>query len=176
MRKSPLSKWLLVCLFSTLIMMRGSAQQPTPTPHDSPLSIISADSLANGDVVLTFVSTGDLPGQITLTLHPAANGSYSGEWAFTVAYADNTDPDTGIDPELAEGAHYDDGDHPHRGFLRLVNRGSLQGAVSSATLSLDADGALTGVAAALSIERGGKEFDGATGSGQATLSGLTLTF
>ena len=97
--------------------------------------------------------------------------------AFTVAHADNTDPVTGVDPELAETPDQPGvAPAPDRGYLRLIEQGTLQGSVSAASVTVGADGALTAMSASLIIDRGAKEFDGATGSGQATLSGLTLTF
>ena len=166
---------LFVCALPLFLLSSLSAQQPTPTTHNETLTGLSADELPNGDVVVSFVAGGDLRGHITLTLHPYANG-YTGEWAFTVAHADNTDPATGIDPEL-EVHHDGDGDaEPHKGFLRLIEQGSLQGTVSTATLTRDDEGGLTDLSATLSIDGGVKEFDGAKGSGQATITGLTLVF
>jgi hypothetical protein len=167
----------------------GAAQQPAPpappVAHASNFGTGRADTLADGTVVISFETAGDLKGLVTLTLHPSGTGTFGGEWAFTVAHADNTDPATGEDPEL-EAQHHDDGDaggpddtgeeHPHQAFLTLVHQGSLSGAVSSAVVSFDAAGALNDLSATLSIDQGALEFDGATGTGQATLSGLNLIF
>jgi len=175
MGKLRVVKSLVVCCLPLLMTIRGAAQQPLAIAHSSTLSGLSADLLENGDVIISSEALGDLRGLVTLTLHPYAGG-YIGEWAFTVAHADNTDPATGVDPELAEGPHNDNDGDIHHSFLRLVQQGTLQGTVNAASLSLDTNGALTGVSAALTIDKGAREFDGATGTGQATLDSLTLIF
>ena len=180
---AALRQTLRISLFLVLFFFPASlatAQSSVGTLHRSDLGVTGADGLPNGDVVISLAATGELRGLITLILHPS-NGGYTGEWAFTVAHADTTDPATGLDPELEDAEHHEDSGAdpeatPHKGFLQIIQRGTLQGAVSGASFAVDANGVLTDLSASLSIDRGGKEFDGATGSGAATLSGLVLIF
>ena len=151
----------------------GAAQQSVGTSHFSAFGTPTVDVLADGKVVITFIVTGDLQGLLTLTLHPGDGGLYVGDWAMIVAYADNTDPVTGIDPELAGDVP---GAGPDKGYLRLIHRGALSGSVKDAQVSFDSDGKLTDVFAPLVISQGALEFNNTTGSGRATLAGLTLYF
>lgn len=163
---------VLVAIATTLVIAQQSG------PHNAALSPLSLDRLADGSVVATMISGGDdLGGVVTFTLRPDGNGTYAGEWALTVSHADNTDPDTGEEPEHEEGIDPETGQpHQHKDFLRLVYRGSLDGSVAGAQLTFDAAGALTELTAPLIIQQGSKDFAGATGSGQATVGELTLTF
>jgi len=157
----------------------GSAQFSPGTSRSSALGALRADVLDQGKVVISAAAGGDLAGLVTLTLYPADSGSYIGEWAFVVAHADNTDPETGVEPEAhGEEDHDHPGadDPPHKDFLRLVHRGALAGAVSSASVTLDADGHLSALSANLAVDRGTQEFLGAAGSGRASLTDLSLTF
>jgi hypothetical protein len=173
-------------LMVALATGQSTAQQPTGVPHTADLSAPRVDVLDGGDTVITLAASGELKGLVTFTLRRAADGSFNGEWAFTVAHVDNTDPATGVEPE-PEHEHADadhehaDGDHehhehPHRDYVTMVHRGALAGAVSGAQLSFDSGGALAEITAALTIAQGSAEFEGATGSGQATLNALTLFF
>jgi hypothetical protein len=153
-----------------------AAQQATGSSHASALSAPRVDTLGDGRVVISLIASGDLRGLLTLTLHPTAGSSYTGEWAFTVAHVDNSDPATGLEP-APEGPEGDtSADHPHKDFVRLVQRGSLSGTVGDAVLVRDASGALSGLAATLSVCLGTMEFNGAAGSGNASLTDLTLVF
>ena len=152
----------------------SGAQQQAPAPVDRAVTLTrqSADVLADGTLVVTSVATGDLRGMVTLTLRPGANGTYAGEWAFTVAHTDHADPATGIEPVPEEGHE----GHSHVDFVTYVRRGALSGSVSGAQVTFDADGAPTTLTASLAISQGSLEFEGQTGSGQATLTALNLRF
>ena len=52
----------LLCVLTLLFASVAMAQQPATTDHSSQLGAISADALANGDVVISLVATGDLKG------------------------------------------------------------------------------------------------------------------
>jgi hypothetical protein len=155
-----------------------STTPPSPVPHAATLSDARVDLLADGRYTVTMDVTGDLAGSVTLMLVPKGDGSFGGEWAFTVAHVDNTDPATGIEPEAdphhEEGAE-PDGDAPHRDFVRLVRRGAFNGTIANATLDIVAD-ALTGLSATIVIDQGAGEFAGALGSGEATLTSLNLNY
>jgi hypothetical protein len=154
------------------------AQQPPPaTASTGTLTGMTCDVMPDGKVVVTLVATGDLTGLLTLQFTPGASGGYDGEWAISVQHADHTDPATGAEP--VQQPHDDTGnpdDHPHQDFTRLVQRGSLSGSISGALVTFNADGALTGFTAPLTISKGFKEFAGVTGSGEATLTTFTFTF
>ena len=175
---------VLVAVATTFVV----AQQPAP--RTAALSGLSLDTLADGAVVVTLIATGDDFGKglATFQFQPNGSGGYDGTWALALSYADNTDPATGEEPPFEEHPHTDsdhphadgDGDdhpaHDHQDFLRLVDRGSLQGSVTGAQLTFNAEGALTDFTAPLTVTQGFKEFAGATGSGDASLGALTLTF
>jgi hypothetical protein len=143
--------------------------------HLSNFGPARASVLDDGTVVMSFDAGGDLRGVVTLTLRAGNNGLFAGEWAFTVAHVDSTDPETGVEPPPEIGP---DGEpvHPHRDFVNLVHRGTLAGSVAGAVIVFDATGALVDVQAPLTIGQGTLEFQSVTGSGQATLTGLTLSF
>lgn len=182
---------VVAALCAVVLASRPAAAEDSPTgiAHHSAFGAPRVNTLDSGTLVLSFDAAGDLRGVVTLTLHACAvAGTYEGEWAFTVAHMDGIDPATGAEPPMhpeGEHAHADvpddlgeehEPDHPHRDFVTLVHRGSLAGIVSSAAVVRDADGAVTGLEAALTIHQGASEFQGVTGSGQATLSGLELLF
>jgi hypothetical protein len=161
---------VLIAVASTTFS--GAQQPPAPTDHAVTLTRQSADALPDGTVVVTSVATGDLKGMVTLTLRPAGDGTFAGEWAFTVAHVDHADPATGVEPVPEEGHE----GHQHHDFVTFVRRGALSGAVASAQVTFDAEGLPTTLTAPLAIGQGSLEFEGKTGSGQATLSTLTLRF
>jgi hypothetical protein len=176
----------IAAAFVVLLTTAGAAHHPHGETRTSGLAAPRIDVLADGQVVISSAAGGDLAGLVTLTLAPTANGAYSGSWAMTVAHADNTDPQTGIEPPAhghGEGGHdhpAEAGDHgapgPHQDFVRLVHRGALAGTVNTASLQFGSDGALTALEAQLSVGLGTLEFHGASGSGHATLTELTLAF
>ena len=166
-------------LLLALATSQTAAQQPTGVPHSADLSAPRVDVLDTGETVITLTASGELKGLVTFNLRPTPDGRFNGEWAFTVGHVDNADPATGIEPEPEHehtGGDHEHPGHPHRDYVTVVHRGALAGAISGAQLSFDSAGALTAVSAALTIARGSAEFDGATGSGEATLTALTLFY
>lgn len=172
----------LVSAFVVVLTTVGSAHHPSRTSALAPPRV---DRMADGSVVVSHVAAGELAGLLTLTLHPAGGGSYVGEWALMVAHADNTDPETGIEPP--PHPHGEEHVHPapgepahevgaHKDFVRFVHRGALFGAVRDASLVFDAQGGLTDVSANLSVDRGTQEFSAALGTGHARLTNLELSF
>jgi hypothetical protein len=174
---SVLASAALLCVVTTVSSV---AQQPSGVPHTSDLSAARVDVLANGELVVTLTASGELKGLVTFKLRRTADGAVNGDWAFTLAHVDNADPATGIEPEHEnEHEHQHEGgdhEHPHRDYVTMVHRGSLAGTLSNAQLSFDSAGGLSEMSASLTIAQGSSEFEGATGSGQATLSALTLFF
>jgi hypothetical protein len=173
--------------FVVLLATAGAAHDPHGATHASPLAGARVDVAPDGRTVVSLVAGGDLAGLLTLDLTPAPNGTYSGRWALTVAHADHTDPDTGVEPpaephDHGGGAHGPGEGHgegagtPHRDFVRLVHRGALAGTVNLASLQLGADGGATALSAQLTVGLGTLEFHGASGTGHATLTELTLAF
>jgi hypothetical protein len=161
-------------------------QSPSTDTYSATLSGARVDVLADGRVAVTMDAEGDLAGSVTLMLTPKSDGTYGGEWAMTVAHVDNTDPQTGVEPENAEDPHHHaeteahagepaDAPLPHRDYVRLVRRGAMNGVIDTATLSFGPNG-LASLTANIGIAQGALEFAGVTGSGVATLSSLTLNF
>lgn len=168
---------LTACL---IWVMAAAGQAPVATSHTAELSGPRVDVLDDGRVAVSVDAAGDLAGTMTLMLTPNGDGTYGGEWAITVGHVDNTDPETGVEPETAEAAHqHADGEPaetaPHRDFVRIIRRGALNGTIANATISFGPDG-LADLVANLAITQGASEFSGATGTGVATLSSLTLIF
>jgi hypothetical protein len=179
-RRAGISVLLIAFVIAIAAAQQGSAHDG---PHGTALSGMSLDVLADGKVVVTMAATGEYAGTVTFQFQPNGSGTFDGEWAFTVAHADNTDPETGLEPDPDEGEPHDhsEGTEPnepgaHKDFLRLVQRGALGGSIAGAELTFNAQGALTALTAPLTIAQGFNEFDGVTGSGEATLDALTLTF
>lgn len=169
------------CVAIACLALAGLASgQPVTASHTSDLTGARVDTLANGTVVVSLDAKGALAGSLTLTLTPNGDGTYGGQWALMVAHTDNTDPETGIDPAEEEHAEHADGEEhaeaqPHRDFVRFVHRGAINGEVIGATLSFGPNG-LADLSANITITQGALEFDGATGTGTATLSSLVLNF
>lgn len=165
-----------------LALAEIASGHPVTASHTSDLTGARVDTLANGTVVVSLDAKGALAGSLTLTLTPNGDGTYGGQWALMVAHTDNTDPETGIDPAEAEHAEHADGEahehgeaQPHRDYVRYVHRGAINGEVTGATLSFGPNG-LADLSANITITQGALEFDGATGTGTATLSSLVLNF
>ncbi|MEO8680504.1 MAG: hypothetical protein ABI665_15740 [Vicinamibacterales bacterium] len=159
-------------LLLTAIGTIAAAQQPaTTTSHASTATHPRVDVMAAGKVVVSLDMSGDLPGILTLNLQQQPDGSVTGDWALVVAYADARDPATGDEP-----SHEETVGHPHKDFLTLVRRGTLGGSITSGSLAFAADGSLADLTAALAIDVGSVEFDGASGTGSATLADLSLVF
>jgi hypothetical protein len=174
MNPAPRSAGIAALFIALAVSLAAAQQSSAPGPNVSTLTTASLNVLPDQTTV-TFVAGGPgLRGVVTMQLRPAAGGVYDGEWAFTVAHADPTDPATGEEPPLEQ--HEDGEAHSHKDFLTLVHRGSLQGTVLGARLTVGADGKLTALTAPLSISAGFGEFTGAAGWGSATLAELTLSF
>lgn len=161
-------------------------QAPVTSSYSAALSGSRVDVLADGRVAVTMDAEGDLAGSVTLMLSPKGDGTYGGEWAMTVAHVDNTDPQTGVEPENAEDPHHHaeaephagepaDAPLPHRDYVRIVRRGAMNGTIDTATLTFGPAGLAT-LMANIGITQGSAEFAGASGTGVATLTSLTLTF
>jgi hypothetical protein len=167
---------MAVC--AALATTPGIALQPTGVPHSADLSAPRVDVIAGGETIISLTATGELKGIVTLKLRRTANGTLTGDWAFTVAHVDNSDPATGVEPPSHPQHEHGDGEHEHahRDFVTMVHRGALAGTVSDAQLTFDSEGALAELSATLTIAQGSSEFAGATGTGQATLKTLTLFF
>jgi hypothetical protein len=178
---TPKSLSLFVCLALLAAVPPLRAIQPLPVVHESTLGSARVDLMEHGKVVISMDAVGELPGIITLTLEPSSTGGYTGTWAFMVAKVDNTDPATGVEPPPHGHQPVNDAPHltaeatPHRDYVRLVHRGDLSGTVTHAAFTRNDTGAAD-LMAALTIIRGGLEFQGVTGAGMATLDTLRLRF
>jgi len=177
------------CLLGACLIwaMTTAGQANGQDPRTATLSGARADVLADGRVAVTMDAAGDLTGSVTLMLSPKGDGTYGGEWAMTVAHVDNTDPETGVEPENVEAPHHHAADEPHafdppdapplphRDYVRMVRRGAMNGVIDTATLTFGPNGLAT-LTANIGITQGAAEFAGASGTGVATLTSLTLTF
>lgn len=169
------------CVFILVLFMTGAighAHPSTSDSHTQDLSGVRVSTPADGRLVVNLEATGDLPGLLTLNLRVDGDGSLRGDWAFVVRYVDNTDPETGEEPPAHghDGESHEGEEHPHRDYVRIVDRGTMAGTIDGATVTLGADGTLTDLSAALTILQGSLEFEGATGNGTATLASLALEF
>jgi len=164
------------------VVLTAPGGEPSPS-HASALAAPRVDRMDDGRVIVSQVAAGDLAGMVTLTLHPAAKGSYVGEWAFMVAHADNTDPETGLEPpphlhntipQPGERAAPPHEVGSHKDFVRYVHRGALFGIVTGASLAFDAHGGLTDISAKLAVDQGTQEFTGVSGTGHVSLNTIKL--
>jgi hypothetical protein len=129
---------------------------------DNPTSGTFADTLNNaqvsehqdGDLIVVISAVGDLPGTLTLKVHRTGTTITGGEWAFNVAYTEETqipNPPPG-EPDHTEA---------------LIQRGSLKGTITGGQVSLNGDGTVSAIdSVQLSINGATMEFE-ATNSGTA---------
>lgn len=171
MTRIPPAAGAALVLLALFMAPAISARTNNALAYTSTATHARIDPLEDGKIVVNLDVKGDLPGLLTLNLQQNADGTVTGDWALVVAYADPTDPATGEEPDHAET----DG-QPHKDFLRLVRRGTLGGSIRSASLLLNGEGGLADLTAALDVEKGSVEFEGALGSGTATLADLSLVF
>jgi hypothetical protein len=152
---------------------------PPPLPgHAADLSGMSLETLADGQLVVTLVATGELAGLVTLRLQPVEGGTFNGEWTAMVTQTEVISPETAPEPEVppADDPEAEPAAEVAPELVRFVVRGSLTGNVSGAQLTFDAEGALTDFSAPLTITEGGMEFAGISGAGSATAASLLLEF
>lgn len=176
---------------ASVVLLAGSWASATPDhdPNRFPTTLSNArvDVLPDGKVVINFDTSGEYRGLLTFNISGDGAG-LTGDWMLSVRYTDNTDPATGVEPagdhsHETAAAHERaatenlDGNHPHRDYVRFVDRGVIGGTIDAASLDFDADGKLIDFRAQLRITIGTLTFDGATGTGLAELTrGLALAF
>ena len=135
---------------------------------------LKADQVSRGEdgrLVIAISASGDLRGALTLTITgTSSTGSITGgEWVLVNTY---------IEDVLGEGHTEDDGhdeEYPgHHAGERLIQLGSLSGAITGGTLTLDSSGNASSVTfVQLGIALGSLSFDGVhEGTGSLALSGL----
>jgi hypothetical protein len=181
---------MTVCLCVSVALLvtaaAASAQALAPNGHLGMLTDARVSTLASGRIVVSMEAGGDLPGLMTITLDKDAGGAYVGQWALVVAFVEDLNPDGTVAttrPEVNEDPLIHE---QHHDRMRAVRRGTLSGAVVSATLRLREDGGIAGVDfAQLSLGRGSLTFVGVTGNGVLTTivtdgavagNSLSLTF
>jgi len=170
----------LLAVVSFLVLALGAAvtsavqaHTPSPDPQTALFVTPRVDRLADGRVVLSFDTIGGLRGVLTFDLRGSEANGYSGTWAFMVSHHDYSNPTTGDDVPHDHGG----GTQLHQEHLRVIQLGSLRGAVTTANLTFGADGALVDfVVPSLTISGGTLEFAGVHGHGSATLNALSLFF
>lgn len=181
---------VLVCLFAVTAGTRVLLATPDhPDSFPTKFGAPRVDVLPDGKVVINLYTTGEYKGLLTLNLTPDAAGVYSGDWMIAVRYTDNTDPATGVEPPAETHAHESvaeheraaaenaDGTHPHRDFVRFVDKGVIGGTIDLVSIDLGPDNTLVDLRALLKITVGTLTFQGITGTGMADLSrGLALSF
>jgi hypothetical protein len=134
--------------------------------HTYNVTLSHAESMtdSSGRVVVTLMAKGDLSGVVTLALERNAAGAVTGgEWAMNVSYTEAVP----VDPSAPVSADPDGGE-------RLVQKGTIKGAVVGGTLTLSADGSLTSLNdVVLSLNGGTIQYQSATsGSGLVTATQL----
>jgi hypothetical protein len=179
----------MISVLSLAGALLPAAAYAATTSHEVSLNSAQVSVVSSSRVVVTMAAGGeDLKGLITLTLdRDAATGAVTGEWSLVVRYAEYLDADGNVIDEH-HAAHGDDELDPnHKERLRLVNRGTLTGQVTSGAVAISADGVVTGLdGLVLAITTGSEEFAGVTGDAagsasalndsQASSGTLTLTF
>ena len=136
------------------------------SPFAMSLSAARVDSVAGGQVAVSFLSADDIRGLLSLTIEPngaTERGSARGEWVLVSRYHQDLTPEGQPDPDPEASRHEE-----HE-YFELHERGTMRGAITGGTLVYGADGQLTGIESlALSIDGGSMEFEGAKGTGSAS--------
>ncbi len=136
------------------------------TTYNVTLSHPEATTDSAGRVVVTLMAAGDLTGVVTVALERNAAGTVTGgEWAMNVSYVETVpvDPATPVDPN---------GDND--GGERLVQKGTIKGAVAGGTVTLNADGTLARLNdVVLSLTSGTLQYQ-ATTTGSGVLGATNL--
>jgi len=170
------TRTLLLCGTAALTL---AAASPDPAHAagrvDVTLSAARVD-MVEDSVVASFEASGAIRGLFTVTIHRGANGALRGEWVLVSRYLIDVTPDGQPDPLAFDERAALPGwelHARHKEYFRIVERGTLHGAIAGGALSFDVDGRLRSIdALQLTIAGGNREFAGLTGSGSLTGSSL----
>jgi hypothetical protein len=125
-------------------------------------------------------TAGDLRGLLTLTIDRTADGVTTGEWALVVKHLQDVDA---AGAPVAPNFDETNGEPAER--VGIVDRGALGGSIADGALTVAEDGTISGISSLqLTLATGSLTFQGATGSGTASIASLqqsstgtlTLTF
>ena len=170
-RRVSLRRALFAAVLITSVGLVLTARAQGPTTRNVTLKADQISRGEDGRLVIAVSAAGDLRGALTLTITGTSpTGEItSGEWVLVNTYVEDL---------FGEGHTEDDGhdeEYPgHHAGERLVQRGSLSGAIQGGTLTLDSDERISSLAfVQLGISLGSLSFNGVRdGSGSLALWGL----
>ena len=170
---STRTRFLLMCGCAALALAATPATAPVLAASGQVVTLTSpqVSAVDAARTVVTFEASGDIRGLFTLNLVSGPGGApLTGDWSLVSRYVQDTAGGGDERPRAADR----NGDEPdHDEFIAFVERGTIRGAVAGGTLGFDADGRLDSLdALTLQIAGGFVEFEGATGSGDASASNL----
>jgi hypothetical protein len=170
LQKARVSFALAALLTLSGPVMKASEGHGSVSHETITLTQASVSAAGNGAYTVTMEAAGNLRGLLTLKLNRRSDGTAFGQWALLVAYVQDLNPD-GTPHEHSESQDHEDPNHQEH--IALVNRGTMGGRVTAATLGFDAGGALVSIdGLQLDVESGSLEFAGMTGHGNVDAANL----
>lgn len=168
---SPITRTLCVAVMVAGLSALITAQT-TPSTYRMTLANGHVSTAADGKLVMTFESKGDLRGLVTFTVDASGSDITGGQWAFVVRYVDYLDHDgIAISDGEEESIHAESDLHAERPLF--VDKGTLSGTIRGGMLTRAADGTITGVEALLLAVTGGSlTFENAAGDGSGAATDL----
>lgn len=169
---STRTRFLLMCGCAAIALAATPATGPVLAASGQVVTLTSPQvSVVDATrTVVTFEASGDIRGMVTLNLVNGSGGALTGDWSLVSRYVQDT---AGGGDERPRAADRNGNEPDHNEFIGFVERGTVRGTVVGGTLGFDADGKLDSLdALALQIAGGFVEFEGATGSGDASASNL----
>ena len=111
--------------------------------------------LETGELVVSMDTQGALPGLLTARLVVSNGAIVGGEWSVVVTSVQDLNADGSvIDPP----GHPATAGEPHQEYIRIVDRGTLAGRVTSGSVAMNADGSLVLSTVQLIVETGSLTF------------------
>lgn len=114
--------------------------------------------LETGELVVSMDTQGALPGLLTARLVVSNGAIVGGEWSVVVTSVQDLNADGSvIDPHDHPATEPESGE-PHQEYIRIVDRGTLAGRVTSGSVAMNADGSLVLSTVQLIVETGSLTF------------------
>jgi hypothetical protein len=165
-------------VFALLILL--VTQRSSSAHFDTLVSNGRVSVVESGEVVVSVETTGAYPGLLTLRLMVDGAGTVTaGQFALVVTEVQDLNEDGTVNenPEPHDETQPHEPGEPHVDRMRIVDRGTLSGAVTGGTLASNADGTLTLTGVTFNATEKSLTFEG-SGDGAGTINadlGLTGT-
>jgi len=161
---STRTRFLLMCGAAALALAAAPASPASAaSSEDVTLSGARLDMLADGRAVVSFNASGAIRGLLTLQI--ARDGdAVRGEWALVSRFLQDLTPEGEVDERAQDVRAALPGKELHllhKEYIRIVNRGSMNGSIEGGALDFDVDGSLRSIGALkLAVAAGSGEFAG----------------